>query len=126
MKIRIKEYLKIATTLTLIDIIYLSSISSLFKQQVQKVQKSPLEMKLISTIMCYSLLTLGTYYGIVIKKLSVKEMFGLGIFVYGIYELTNHAILKNWEWKTVILDTLWGGILFASITYLYKYKLKSF
>jgi len=53
-------------------------------------------------------------------------MFGLGIFVYGVYELTNRAIFKNWEWKTVVLDTLWGGILFTSVAYIYKYKLKSF
>ncbi len=121
-----KEYLKIAITLTLIDAVYLSSITSLFKRQVRLIQKSPLQLKLTSTVLCYLLLTLGTYYAIVFKKLSAKEMFGLGVFVYGVYELTSHAIFKNWEWKTVILDSLWGGVLFASVAYLYKYKLKSF
>ena len=121
-----KEYLKIATTLTLIDAVYLSSITSLFNRQVRLIQKSPLQLKPVSTVLCYLLLTLGTYYGIVIKKLSSKEMFGLGVLVYGVYELTNHAIFKRWEWKTVIIDSLWGGILFATVAYLYKYKLKSF
>ena len=31
--------------------------------------------------------------------------------VYGVYDLTTMAILKNWKLTTVVMDTLWGGIL---------------
>ena len=49
------------------------------------------------------------------------DAFLLGIVIYGVYESTNYAILKNWNIKAVALDTLWGGILFAlttKVTYL--------
>jgi len=35
----------------------------------------------------------------------------LGFLAYGTYELTNHAILRDWSYEQVIVDTLWGGAL---------------
>ena len=43
-------------------------------------------------------------------------MFVLGFIIYGIYELTNHATIKNWPLFMVFIDTLWGGVLFALTT----------
>lgn len=37
-----------------------------------------------------------------------------GILVYAIYEFTNYAGLKDWPRKLVVLDTLWGGVLFGA------------
>ena len=42
-----------------------------------------------------------------------------------VYETTNKAILKDWSWKTVMIDGIWGGILFALTTYL-TYTLYSY
>jgi uncharacterized membrane protein len=39
-----------------------------------------------------------------------------GLVIYATYELTNMALLKNWSWITVILDTAWGSILFGLTT----------
>jgi uncharacterized membrane protein len=49
----------------------------------------------------------------------------LGIVIYGVYEFTNLSLLKNWKVLTTILDTTWGGVLFASTTYL-AYEIKRF
>jgi uncharacterized membrane protein len=49
---------------------------------------------------------------------SVKTAFILGFVIYGIYELTNAAIINKWGWKYVVMDTLWGGILYALVTYI--------
>ena len=49
---------------------------------------------------------------------SVSEAFLLGIVIYGVYETTNYALFKNWSILSVIIDTLWGGLLFASTTYI--------
>ena len=35
-------------------------------------------------------------------------------------ELTNMAILKNWDWFTVIIDSLWGGILFSLSVFIFR------
>ena len=42
----------------------------------------------------------------------------LGWVIYGVYEGTNYGILKNWKMSTVIIDTLWGSVLFGLTTYL--------
>jgi uncharacterized membrane protein len=44
----------------------------------------------------------------------------LGLFVYGVYETTNKAILKNWLYKTVVIDTLWGAVLFSLSVFIYR------
>jgi uncharacterized membrane protein len=49
---------------------------------------------------------------------GVKDAFLLGICVYGVYETTNYAILDKWSKTSVIIDTLWGGILFSGTTYI--------
>jgi uncharacterized membrane protein len=36
-----------------------------------------------------------------------------------VYELTNMAIIKKWNYTTVLLDGVWGGILFALTTFVY-------
>ncbi|MBK1700393.1 hypothetical protein CKO41_07360 [Thiococcus pfennigii] len=38
-----------------------------------------------------------------------------GFFTYMTYELTNMATLPNWPLKVVIVDTLWGAVLSASV-----------
>ena len=51
------------------------------------------------------------------------DAFILGILIYGVFELTNKGIFKNWNWMMVLYDGLWGGILF-SITTMLVYKLE--
>jgi len=116
----LKEYIFFAFILTIIDSIYLTSVSKFFNKQVRLVQNQNIKLNPISTVLCYLLLTSGLFYFSIVKKMTLKETFMLGIFVYGIYELTNHAILKNWKWETVILDTIWGGILFSLSVYIFN------
>jgi len=33
----------------------------------------------------------------------------LGAMAYATYNLTNMSILKDWTWKVVIVDTIWGS-----------------
>ena len=117
---QIKQILIFATIFASIDAVYLKSVSKYFNNQVKIIQNNDLKIKPISTILCYLTLTLGIYYFAILKKLNYLEIFFLGIFVYGVYEFTNHAIFKNWKWKTVFMDTLWGGILFSSSVYIFR------
>tara|TARA_Y100000591_G_scaffold157289_1_gene135276 strand:- start:26 stop:403 length:378 start_codon:yes stop_codon:yes gene_type:complete len=116
----LKEYILFTIIFTIIDAGFLSTTSSLFNDQIKRVQKSNIILNPTSTVLCYLTLTVGIYYFAILKNLSLKEAFGLGIFVYGVYEFTNHAILKDWQWKTVAFDTLWGGTLFTVSVYLFR------
>jgi uncharacterized membrane protein len=111
----LSEYILVSILFVAIDSIYLSSVSKYFNKQIKDIQGSDLVLKIFPTFLCYVILSLGVYYFGVVKNLNLIEAFLLGIFVYGVYETTNMAILKKWRWITVFMDTVWGGILFASV-----------
>lgn len=114
------EYILVSIILVGVDSIYLTGISKYFNKQVRDIQGSDLVIKIFPAFVCYVILSLGVYYFGIVKKISLIEAFFLGIFVYGVYETTNMAILKNWRWLTVLLDTVWGGVLFASVVFIYR------
>jgi uncharacterized membrane protein len=121
MKNKIVNQLIILSIIFLIlDITYISLLGNVFKKQVFDVQNKPLKVNYTSAILCYLLLIIGLYYFIVKSNKSLTEAFLLGIFVYGVYELTTKALLSSWKWQTVIIDTMWGGILFLSSVYILR------
>ena len=108
-----------------LDAFYLGTMSGEWNKLLVRIQGSPLKVKMIPAVLCYSLIVFSWYYFIysehrvhrnVLK--SVKTAFILGFVIYGIYELTNAAIINKWGWKYVVMDTLWGGILYALVTYI--------
>lgn len=107
-----------AIILIVVDFFYLNSIKGYFGNQIQKVQGSPMKVNYLGVALCYILLIAGLNYFIIKPRKSVSDAFLLGLVIYGVYETTNYALLKNWSIITVIIDTLWGGILFALTTYI--------
>lgn len=103
-----------------IDFIYLNLIKGYFSNQIKKVQGSPPKINFLGTALCYLFLIIGLNYFIITPHKSVNEAFLLGIIIYGVYETTNYALFRNWSILTVIIDTLWGGILFALTCYLIR------
>ena len=101
-----------------IDFIYLNLMKGYFNKQIQSVQGSPAKMNYLGAALCYIFLIVGINYFIIKPHKSVSDAFLLGIIIYGVYETTNYALLKNWSILTVIIDTLWGGALFAITTYI--------
>ena len=89
-----------------------------FDKQIQSVQGSQTKMNYLGAALCYIFLIVGINYFIIRPKKSITDAFLLGIVIYGVYETTNYAIFKNWSLLSVIIDTLWGGLLFASTTYI--------
>ena len=99
----------ILLTLLVLDSIYLGIHSTFFKQMLEKIQ-GPMKFRLLPAIMVYVYLTL-LVYKLIQYKVSDRDVFLLGLCVYGIYEGTNYAILNGWPPYLFFVDTLWGGIL---------------
>lgn len=119
-----KELIKIlivGVLLVAVDAVYLTSISGYFNKQIRAIQNAPIKLDMVATAVCYAFLVFGIYYFIIREKRSVLDAFFLGAVIYMVYEATNKAILKDWKWMTVALDGVWGGILFALVTFL-SYK----
>jgi uncharacterized membrane protein len=100
------------------DFVYLNVIKDYFLNQIKLVQGSEPKVNFLGVALCYIFLIAGINYFIIKPRKSVNDAFLLGIVIYGVYETTNYALLKNWSIFTVIMDTLWGGLLFAFTTYI--------
>jgi uncharacterized membrane protein len=100
----------------LIDSVYLYFAKDFFKFQVKSIQRVPLSLRMYATALCYISLIFLLYYFILREKKTVKDAFLLGLGVYAVYETTNLAIFQRWQPITAIIDTLWGGFLFALTT----------
>ena len=104
-----------------LDYIYLSSTSTFFNDVVKRIQGTKIKFNITGAIICYSFLLLGLNYFILLnKKLSKKQKlinaFILGLVIYGVFESTNLAIFDNWSIEALIIDTVWGSILFLLTT----------
>lgn len=104
----------------LLDYMYLSSFSTQFGKVFKEIQGSKINLVITSTIFVYVLMIFTMYYFGFVKKLSSYEIGIIGAVIYGIYEGTNHATLKQWPIWMVVIDTLWGGLLFFSVVSLTK------
>jgi uncharacterized membrane protein len=113
----------------------------MFSRQIMLVQGTALKVNIPSAVICYVLIVLGLYYFVLrhiivpnassaaaaIQNMRLRDgmiaAFFLGVFVYGVYETTTLALLRNWSPMTAVIDTTWGGTLFALSAYLfYTYK----
>ncbi len=102
--------------LLLLDSIYLNLLSGHFKQQILDVQKSPMNFRWGPTIVCYIALIIGINYFILQKESKVLDATLLGLVIYTVYETTNMALFDDWNIKSVLIDSVWGGILFGLTT----------
>ncbi len=107
-----------AIVLICIDFVYLNVMRGYLDNQLKSVQGSAVKFNYLGAALCYVFLIVGLNYFIIKPKRSVSDAFLLGIVIYGVYETTNYATFKNWSLLTVIIDTLWGGFLFAATTYI--------
>jgi len=105
-----------AAILLALDFIYLNMTKSTFETQVVKIQRVVMKVKIIPAALCYLLLVIGLNYFILRTHRPVLEAFLLGFIIYGVFDTTNLAIFKKYDWKVALMDALWGGILFALTT----------
>lgn len=120
------SYLISAILILLIDSIYLNVFKSYFSNQVKNIQHSPMEINIPAVMLCYLFIIIGFNYFVLGTNMSLSDSFLLGLVIYGIYETTNWAIFKNWGLFSVIVDTLWGGLLFLITNWCMKLIKKMF
>ena len=116
----------IAIIMLVIDSIYLTLIKEFFNKQIKTIQGSDIKLNYLGAAICYPIMIFGLYYFIIKNKKNYKNNYQivrdaviLGWVIYGVYESTNLAVFKKWDLKTVLVDGIWGGILFGLTTYIY-------
>ena len=118
----VKTFIIISIIMLILDSIYLTVFSNFFNDVVKNVQGSKIKFNIFGATLCYMFLVFGLNYFIISRKKPLLDAFILGIVVYGVYETTTYALFEKWSPLAVILDTFWGGILFALTTFI-AYKI---
>ena len=102
----------------LLDSVYLITFSNFYNNIIKNIQGEKIKLNIISALFVYLFLIYGLNYFILNQsKTTLIDAFILGVIIYGVYEMTNYAIIKNWSPYAVVLDTVWGGILYTLVTY---------
>jgi uncharacterized membrane protein len=102
----------------ILDFIFIYLSKQIFNRQVSIIQNTPLKLNYSSALLCYGIIVFVLYWFILKQNKSHIDAFILGSSIYAIYELTNMSIFEKWEYKTVIIDSIWGGVLFGLTTYI--------
>jgi hypothetical protein len=102
----------------ILDVSFIYLNKNNFSNIVTKVQKSEVKIDLVGLLGTYFFLFLGLYYFILSPRKSPTDAFILGLVIYGTFEFTNKIIFTNWPLYMAVIDTIWGGVLYGTTTYL--------
>ena len=116
----LKQVIITSIIFLLLDSVYLTSFSGFFNNVVKGIQGSKIQFKMLGALLCYISLIFGLNYFIIDQKKSIMDAFLFGFVIYSVFETTSYAIFTNWPFSAVIIDSLWGGILYALTTYIYR------
>lgn len=114
------DLLLLSAIVLILDVAFLWSMRGYFNKQIREVQGSNMVMNYIAGGLCYLVIIGCIYRFVIMSSASILDAALLGWAIYLIYELTNKALFTNWAWTTVMIDGIWGGVMFAASTYLFR------
>jgi len=108
------------------DFIWLGLISkNLYKKEIGNFYKE--KFNIYSAISVYIILAIGIIFFVLNNNYATTPLNALwigailGFIIYGVYDLTNFAIIKNWPLKITFIDIAWGTFLVGIVSFLTKY-----
>ncbi|MGV8130517.1 MAG: DUF2177 family protein [Candidatus Pacearchaeota archaeon] len=122
-KKKIISFLAVFISIVVLDLIFISTlILPIYQDSVSSTLKAT--PSITSSLLAWLLITLGIIYFVnpnsKNKKQSFKKGALFGLIVYGVYSLTNYAIIQNWTIKMAIIDIIWGMILCGTLSVINK------
>jgi len=102
-----------------IDIIWITFNRKRYRESIKKATGKDTKLSFFGVLLAYASLIFSFIY--FSKKLNNNvDMVVLGLCLYAVWNTTNMAIFKDWNYMTALIDTIWGGILFGSTYYVSK------
>lgn len=128
------EYIVANLTLVILDFIWLGLyMANRYREMVLDLQGEEMEVRFPSAFLAYTLMALGLSLFVIprIRSGTILQdslLYGatFGVVVYGIYDLTAHAVLKKWDHELALYDVVWGGFVYfcaALVAGIVKYGL---
>jgi uncharacterized membrane protein len=109
------QLLLTALLFIIMDLIWFSFSLPMYNKSVASIQGVPIEMRVVGGIFAWLLLAFGIQYFVLNSSTSRGDAFLkgalFGFVVYGVYNGTNYAILKNYDMHTFMADLTWGTLV---------------
>jgi uncharacterized membrane protein len=102
------ELVTAALLLVILDLPWLMVSAPYVGDMIQRIQGSGLKMRYLPAVVVY--LAMGY---LLLQTKTPLEAFYIGLATYAVYDFTNLATLKNYDLSFALVDSLWGGVLFA-------------
>lgn len=93
--------------------------------EIGRIKDGKFDLLMVPAIATYILMTLSIVL-FVIPRISDNDSWliafasgsAMGLIVYGIFDLTNLAIMKNYPIRFLIVDMIWGTVSFGIVSVL--------
>tara|TARA_X000000950_G_scaffold288558_1_gene405956 strand:+ start:3303 stop:3695 length:393 start_codon:yes stop_codon:yes gene_type:complete len=100
-----------------------------YSVMIKNIQGSPMKANMLYAVLSYLLMIVGLQQFVLpnldFKNITVKDClkygFVFGLVVYGVYDFTAGAVIKNWDMNLAFVDVLWGGTVYFLSCYLLKF-----
>ena len=103
---------KIAAVMLILDFVWIYLIAgNAFSSVVENIQGSIMRIRPAGAVVSYAAMIL-LFNQFITKESSGWDAFLLGFLSYLIFDGTNYALFSNYDLKTAVVDTAWGGVLF--------------
>ena len=99
---------KAAAVLVLCDVFWIATGGIWGRSLAERIQGEALEIRYLPAVITYLFLAY-----MLLETRSYKQAFLYGVCIFGVYDFTTLTLMKGYDWKFAIADTLWGGILFV-------------
>jgi uncharacterized membrane protein len=112
----ISAYLFTLVTLFILDILWIEYVAQkLYKKYLSSILKDNINW--VSAILFYLVFTFALFIFVVLPVGSwlMALIMGalLGFIMYSVFSFSNMSFIKEWNWKIVAIDILWGSFLGA-------------
>ncbi|MGZ3710132.1 MAG: DUF2177 family protein [Bdellovibrionota bacterium] len=128
---QIKIFLSVLVSLAVIDLLWIGMIAQRFYVQqfglMGRISDGKFAVIYWAVIVDYLILAFGITTFALPKVMaehswSMAFIWGalLGLTVYGVYDITNHATLIHWPLALTLVDMAWGTFLCGAVTVIGK------
>lgn len=122
----LKQYIAIIIAVAILDTAWISTNSTMYGNMYGRVQGSPMRINIWGAAISYLAVFL-LFVLVVLPRLNqtegtlwdcIREGGIVGLLVYAVYNATNLATFSQYSWRVALMDTLWGGILFTTVSFI--------
>ncbi len=120
-----KQILIAIAVLLILDLFWIYMyMGGKYSKLVNDIQGSEMVVNPVMGALAYLLMVIGLVLFVLplIRKgheLEDSLLYGFtfGIVLYGVYDFTAGAVLKDWDVKLAVTDVIWGGIVYFTAAY---------